>query len=269
MRVLLSRFSQSLPVGLLAVAVLFAYWLPTAWWLWGLAHSAEVSLPDGLPFWRLVWRTCFLSLLASTFSIASAYPFVLTWRMSGSMARRTITTLMMFPLIMGLLARNYSWVGMLTNRGELGRLGRALLGDTLLFSSGGVVVVMATIFTPIAFFILLQGVRLVQMEQIEAARTLGLTEWRAFLFVVLPMTQRAAALTAGFTFALAVGFFVTPQMIGGGKHDFVGNAILGFVEFGRFEKASAIALAFLALMLVPALGIALFSLRRRAFLSGR
>ena len=260
---------SELPKYTLAIVVLAAYWVPIIWWLWDFMLAKEMVFPKGLPFGSLVWRSCSLSFFASAISLIAAYPFVLVWRISGSLTRRVITALMVIPLLMGLLPRNYSWIGLLTNPQLFGQLGRWFFGDVFLFSKIGVIVVMATIFLPISFFILLQGARSVRREHIEASRSLGVTDWKTIFVVIVPMTYRAAVLAMGFTFAFAVGFFVTPSMVGGGKYDFIGNAILVFVELGQFEKASTIALAFLALMILPAIGVLLFALRRRALVSGR
>jgi len=260
---------SELPAYALAAVVLAAYWVPIIWWLWDFILVKEVVFPKGLPFESLVWRTCSISFYSSAISLIAAYPFVLVWRTSGSLARRVIAALMVIPLLMGLLARNYSWIGLLTNRQLFGQFGRWFFGDSFLFSITGVIVVMATIFMPMSFFILLQGARSVRREHIEASRSLGVNDWKTVFVVIIPMTYRAAVLALGFTFAFAVGFFVTPYMIGGGKYDFIGNAILVFVEFGQFQKASTIALAFLALMILPTIAVLLFAIRRRALVSGR
>ena len=254
---------------LLAVLLLLFYWFPIVWWVGNLLIGRGVYLPPGLPLWSLIGRTVTLSLMSSVLSVLVAYPGVLLWRLSGSPARRLVLALMVLPLLMGLLSRNYSWIGLLSNRGIIGSVGSTLLGEDFLYSRTAVVVVMASVFMPISFFILVQGTALIRKIQIDAAKTLGAPDWRIVFSVVLPLTRRAAALAIGFTFALAVGFFVTPRMLGGGKYDFVGNAILMYVDLGLFNAASTVSIIFLAVGLLPAIGIAWYSMRRRRLVSGR
>ena len=235
----------------LVVILLVCYWVPIAWWAWRAFTGPGIALPHGLPFGHLVVRTVVLSFLASSLSVVAAYPFVLLWRLSPRVSRPMGLLVMAAPLLMGLLARNYSWIGLLSNQGAPGALARAILGGGFLYSSTGVVITMACIFTPLSFFILLQGVHTASMAHVESARTLGAPDWKILMFVVLPLTFRSAVLALGFTFAFAVGFFVTPRMIGGGKYEFVGNSILMYVDLGRFDIATAISLAFLAVMTIP------------------
>jgi putative spermidine/putrescine transport system permease protein len=180
-----------------------------------------------------------------------------------------MSAIMVLPLLMGLLARNYSWIGLLSNPGSIGNIGKVLFGAKFLYSQNAVVLVMTSVFVPISYFILVQGVRSIRAVQFDAAQTLGLTDYKIVFFVMLPMTIRAAILAFGFVFAFSVGFFVTPSMLGGGNYDFIGNAILVYINFGRFEIASTISLAFLGLILAPAIVIAWYALKRRHFVSGR
>lgn len=177
--------------------------------------------------------------------------------------------MMVLPLLMGLLARNYSWIGLLSNPGIIGSSGRVLFGSGFLYSIGAIIVVMVCIFVPVSFFILIQGARAIRTVQIDAARTLGVPDWKIVFKVLIPLTTRAALLAFCFTFSLAVGFFVTPNMIGGGKYDFIGNAILMYVDLGSFEVASSLGVIFLGIMIIPSIGIALYALKRRKLISGR
>src|SRR3712207_9412296 len=108
----------------------------------------------------------------------------------------------------------------------------------------------------------------VKDRYVEAARTLGAKDWKILLFVIIPLSLRAALLAFGLILAMAVGYFVTPNMMGGGKVDFVSNATLQYINLGLFGGASAVAIYFLAIMIVPVLLIALFALKRRALLTG-
>ncbi len=256
------------PALILGIIVATTYWLPMFWWLFYIA-TGGIEWPEGLPFWSLAMHTSYLCLFSTILAIIISYPFVIVWRFSNAVVNKCITALMIIPLIMGLLARNYSWIGLLTNQGSFGTLGRRILGDDFLFSSYAIILVMAVIFVPVAFFILIQATRSIRSEHIEAARTLGVPDWRILFVVVLPITYRAAILAAGFIFALSVGFFVTPSMIGGGNYDFIGNAVLLYVNLGDFQKASTLALAFLGLTILPVIGVTILSLRRRTLISGR
>ena len=59
----------------------------------------------------------------------------------------------------------------------------------------------------------------------EASRDLGAGAWATFLRVTLPLTASGVAAGAVFVFVLSIGNFVTPDLLGGGKVQMVGNLI--------------------------------------------
>jgi ABC-type spermidine/putrescine transport system permease subunit I len=256
--------------SLLIVCALL-YWGPLLAWLIKHFLTEPISLPRDFPFWSLVLRTGKFSLIAAAASTIASYPLVLVWRFSGSkVSKVAVNSMMLVPMIMGLLARNYSWIGMLSEQQALSHTEWPLLANIqLLYTPFSVYVVMSCIFVPIAFFVLVQSVAAVSQYHIDAARTLGLPDWKILFRVVLPLTYRGAALAFGLILALSTGYFITPQMIGGGKVDFISNAILISVNQGRFGQASMLAVLFLLVMAIPAALITWFAIRRRLLVSGR
>jgi len=266
------RIQPTVAIGASALLLLMSglYWFPLMWWLAKNLLGDRTSLPADLPFIALVERTLIVSVVGATISIIAAYPLMLIWRLSGVVAKQITVSLMVIPMVMGLLARNYSWLGMLASNKPLPSMGWSWLGGaSLMYTRLSVYIVMTCVFIPISFFILIQGASYVSQSHLDAAKTLGTPDWKIVFVVVLPLTFRAAALAFGLTLAMSVGFFITPHMIGGGKVDFISNAILTFVNFGRFGLASKLALNFVAIMMVPAAVIMVYAFRRRRLVSGR
>ena len=83
--------------------MLIFYWIPVAWWMMKYLLTENTSLPQEFPFVALTFRTLIVSILVSAASILGAYPLVLIWRLSGSYAKLIAITLMIIPMIMGLL----------------------------------------------------------------------------------------------------------------------------------------------------------------------
>jgi len=265
-------FARVLPrVGSLALPVLIAilYLLPLSYWTLSSTLSEPVSLPSGLPFASLMLRTSLVSAISASLAVLSAFPLALHWRLSGYRMRRAFVFLMVTPLIMGLLARNYSWIGMLSSQTWLSSMGWISLGGaSILYTLASVCLVMTCVFVPVAFFMMIQGICSVSLEHIDAARALGVPDWKIIFVVILPLTRRAALLAFAFIFAMASGFFITPRMIGGGKYDFISNAILLYVNLGSFGDASSVALTFFAIMLLPIAVIVCYAVRLRHLVMG-
>jgi putative spermidine/putrescine transport system permease protein len=267
-----SRVQPAVIVGssvLLAVIGVF-YWLPLMWWLVKYLLTDPTPLPQDLPLWALIERTLLISTVSAALSVIAAYPLMLVWRLSGSNVKQIAVTLMVIPMVMGLLARNYSWLGMLASNKVLPSMGWSLIGGKeMMYTSLSVYIVMTCVFIPISFFILIQGASYVSGAHVDAAKTLGVPDWKIVMVIVIPLTFRAAALAFGVTLAMSVGFFITPRMIGGGNIDFVSNAILAYLNYGHFGLASRLALDFLGVMLIPVTVIMVYAFRRRLLVTGR
>lgn len=223
-----------------------------------VAISAETAVLYAL-------RTVVLALVCASCSVIASYPIAYVWWCSPDRTRRLLFVIVITPMCMGLLARNFSWIALLSNPNALVPQWLARVGvQQFLYTWTAVATVMSCIFVPLCYFILLQGFALVRPPLIEAARTLGASDRSLLVKLVLPITSRSILLAFAFTFALACGFFVTPRMIGGSKHPLLGNAILKYlVDLGDFASASALALWFALIAAIPAIPTLYFALRRR------
>jgi len=161
---------------------------------------------------------------------------------------RMLAFFMTLPLLVGFVARNYSWIGLLSHfyAGPLAFIGR--LQD----SAVGVLVVMSVVFTPFAYFIISQGTMRLQPEYFASARTLGATDARAFCVIALPLVLPSVGIAIGTTFILGLGYFITPQLIGGGNVPFIGNGVVRLLnDLGDVAAASRLAIALLLTVLLP------------------
>jgi putative spermidine/putrescine transport system permease protein len=125
----------------------------------------------------------------------------------------------MIPFWTSVLARSLAWVILLGRRGVVNEwlVATGLVHQPLplLFNSFGVQIGMVHVLLP--FMILPIWAVLARLDPALplAARSLGASPGRAFLHVVLP--QSLPGLAAGMTlvFMLAVGFYITPALLGG------------------------------------------------------
>jgi len=89
---------------------------------------------------------------------------------------------------------------------------------------------------------------------LEAAADLGARRWRTLVDVVLPLALPGVVAGSIFTFALTLGDFITPILIGG-----AGSSLLGNVVFDNVGIASNIPFA-AALAMVPVAIMAVYLL---------
>jgi spermidine/putrescine transport system permease protein len=105
----------------------------------------------------------------------------------------------------------------------------------------------ATILGFVHFFVMLLTLtiyaNLVQIKDSyrRAAADLGASPLQTFLYVTLPLSLPGVAVGAFLTFVLAIGDFITPQILGGGKELLLPQAIMLQIERrGDFPMASAL-----------------------------
>jgi ABC-type spermidine/putrescine transport system permease subunit I len=220
---------------------------------WEIISDPHVENTSGTAF------VLFRSQIGNTFALAAASASFATLLgslvacyavFSSGSRQRTISVIMAVPLLIGFVARNYAWLGLLQSLQAFGAV-----GGLLLYSRLGIVVVMGTVMLPFAYFTSLQGVRTVQRMHLESALTLGVPKERLPIVVVLPIALRGILVGLVLTMVLAAGYFITPRMIGGGHSDFVSNGVLTLRDqLGDMTGAAQMAFG-LMLAVLPVAGL--------------
>jgi putative spermidine/putrescine transport system permease protein len=150
--------------------------------------------------------------------IALGYPLAYLTT-TGPRARALLATAVMVPFWTSVLARSLAWVILLGRRGVLNEwlvsLGAIDQPLPLLFNSLGVQIGMVHVLLP--FMILPVWSVLARLDPALplAARSLGASPARTFLHIVLPLSMPGLAAGVTLVFMLAVGFYITPALLGG------------------------------------------------------
>lgn len=221
-----------LPLGLLLVA---AYLLPFA----GVLRWS-VTLPEpGLGQYRtaltdplvrsVLIRTLRICLIVTALSVAGGYVLALIW-VRGSPWQRLVAELcILIPFWISLLTRAFGWLALLSNRGIINTWMQAagLTEDpvTLVRNEFGVIVGMTHFLIPFAVFPIASAMRQLDERVLMAARGMGASRARIFASVFLPMTMPGVLGAALIVFVFALGFFVTPAILGGGRSVMVAELI--------------------------------------------
>jgi spermidine/putrescine transport system permease protein len=98
----------------------------------------------------------------------------------------------------------------------------------------------------------------------EASRDLGAGAWVTFFRITLPLTVSGVAAGAVFVFVLSIGNFITPDLLGGGKLQMVGNLVYDqFLTARDWPFGSALSSILIAIMLLVLLAQAVAANRVR------
>ena len=204
--------------------------------------------------------TLLLCLEVMALSVLVGYPVAwFIWQQKG-MRRYLLLLLAVMPLFMSYIVKLYTLRSML---GLNGLLNQMLLGigliekpsQVFLFNQRAVLVTMVVIYLPFVVLPIFLALERIPRSLLQASVDLGAGAWDTFRRIVLPLSLPGTIGGALFAFVLALGDFVTPQMVGGTTGFTIGRII--FSQFGlAYDWPFGAALATL-LLLVALAGILL------------
>jgi putative spermidine/putrescine transport system permease protein len=168
---------------------------------------------------RSLWNTIEISFLSTTLCLLLGYPLAYLMATTSARARRVLMFLVLIPFWTSILVRTFAWIVILGNNGLVNRALAALgLTDTpmkLLFNMVGVQIGMVHVLLPFMVFPLVAVMLRIDPNILHVARSLGAVPRRAFRHVFLPLSLPGIAAGCVLVFLLAVGFYVTPALLGG------------------------------------------------------
>jgi len=236
---------------------------------WTLSHF-QTALGAG-PYRTILISTLKLSLVVAVACTVVGYPVAYFLADRPQRQQRLLLLFIMTPLWVSVLIRTYSWIVLLGREGLVNSLFRFLgIADAplhLLYTRGAVYAAMIQVLLPIAILTMFSAMTSINRSLMSAARILGASPWRAFIAVFLPLSVGGAASAAVLTFVLALGFFITPALVGGPKDAMIANVIAQQIsETLDWGLGSALGMALLASGLII-VGLAAIALRRFTFIS--
>ena len=206
-----------------------------------------VPVPDDQAvFVRLLRRTVGIGITATALCVVLAYPvaYVLT-TLTGAKARLALA-LVLVPFWTSVLVRTTAWFILLQREGPINALlvGAGVLHAPaqLMFTRFAVLLSIVHILLPFAILPMYGVMRRLDPALMRAAGALGARPWQAFARVYLPLSMPGVAAGAALVFLLAVGYWVTPALVGGPTDQMVGNAIAAYTnETLNWGMAAALA----------------------------
>jgi len=194
-----------------------------------------------------------VTLIVTAISVVVAYP--LAWVLAERVPerwQRAALMLTILPFWTSYVVRSYSWLLLLAERGVVNRalMATGLLDQPLQLANTRA----ATVIGFVHFFVMLLTLTIyANFKQLspsyrKAAADLGAGGVQTFLHVVLPLTLPGIMVGAFLTFVLAIGDYVTPQLLGGSNELLMPQLVIQ--QIGRRADLPLAAALSLILMLV-------------------
>ena len=180
-------------------------------------HYAELW---GEPaYFRALANTLEISLASTALCLLLGYPLAFLMATTSAGIRRAMMIFVLVPFWTSILVRTFAWIIILGNNGLVNRtlqaLGVVSAPIKLLFNMTGVQIGMVHVLLPFMVFPLLAVMSRIDPNFRLVARSLGASPRRAFRHVFLPLSLPGVAAGCALVFLLAVGFYVTPALLGG------------------------------------------------------
>lgn len=201
----------------------------------GLANYARF-FGEGV-FLPVFLRTCLLAVEVAGITVLVGYP-VAIWLASLD-GRRKLLIVLAFavPLLMSYIIKIYAIRAILGGQGWLNRLllwsgAIATPIEALLFNLTAVLITLSVLLLPFTILPIFVALERIPRGLFEASADLGAPAWATFRHVTWPLSRRGVLIGASFTFVLALGDFVTPQMVGG-----MSGITFGRIVYSQFGLA--------------------------------
>jgi mannopine transport system permease protein len=199
-----------LPLGMLLRESLF---VPS----FTLEHYRRVF--DEPVYLRVMYRTIRISALVTLISLLLGYPLAAMMARTRGLMLNLLLVAVLLPLWTSVLVRTYAWLVLLQRNGVvndlLTGLGVVDAPIQLLRTEGAVVLAMSHVLLPFVVLPLYATLRAIPDDYARAARMLGANGFAVFRHVTLPLSMPGITSGCVMVFLLALGFFVTPALIGG------------------------------------------------------
>jgi len=193
--------------------------------------------------------------LATLFALLIGYPAAYAIALAPARHQTRLLILVMLPFWSNYLIRTYAWIVLLNREGLINR-GLETIGLideplNILYNQFAIVTGLVYNYLPFVVLAIYSSIQQLNPEMREASADLGAPAWKTFLRVTLPLTLPGVAAGAVFVFVLSIGNFITPDLLGGGRVQMVGNLIYDqFLTARDWPFGAALSMVLIAIMML-------------------
>lgn len=180
---------------------------------------------------KLFMRTLWLSGLITSLCLLLGFPVAYLLATLPLRHSNLLMICVLLPFWTSLLVRTTSWIVLLQTQGVVNDVlvTLGIFSDEgrvqMIYNATGTVVAMTHILLPFMILPLYSVMRTISPSYVRAARSLGATPFSAFRRVYLPQTMPGVGAGCLLVFILAIGYYITPALVGGQSGQLISNII--------------------------------------------
>ena len=169
--------------------------------------------------------------------------------------RNILLLLITIPFWTNLLIRTYCWILVLRDtglvNGALINLGIINEPITMLYTEGAITIGLIYTYVPFMVLPIYAALERLDVRLIEAARDLYCSRWIALRYVVIPLAMPGIIAGSILVFIPAIGAFIAPDLLGGGKNLMLGSLVqLQFSSARNWPFGAALSMVIMAVVLL-------------------
>ena len=171
-------------------------------------------------YWGTFLSTLYLCLKVSVIGVLVGYPVAyFIWKRKGWL-KYLLILLFILPLFMSYIVKIYTMRAILDLSGILNKLLVAIHilqepSRQFIYNQTAILITMVVIFLPFIILPIFLSLERIPKNLVNASSDLGAGTLTTLRHIILPLSLPGTISGALFTFVLALGDFVTPQMVGG------------------------------------------------------
>ncbi|MPV85421.1 ABC transporter permease [Ostreibacterium oceani] len=205
---------------------------------------------------KLFKRTFFMSALITFLCIVLAYPISYLMAILPLRKSNLLMILVLLPFWTSLLVRTSAWIVLLQSQGVVNDLlvWSGLINNEsrlqMIYNATGTTIAMVHILLPFVVLPLYSVMKTIQPSYMRAAISMGAHPFVAWWRIYFPLTLPGLAAGVILVFIIAIGYYITPALVGGQTGIFISNLIADNMRGTTAQLKLALSLASLLLIAV-------------------
>ena len=179
----------------------------------------------------LWWRTIQVSIIVTLACLLLAYPVSYLLATLPMRISNLLMICVLMPFWTSLLVRIVAWMIMLQQNGVVNDtlVAAGILSDdnrlAMMYNFNGTIIVMTQILLPFMILPIFSVMKTIPPSYMKAAQNLGATPTLAFIRVYMPQTIPGIGAGCILVFIVAIGYYITPELVGGKDGRLIGNMV--------------------------------------------
>ena len=179
----------------------------------------------------LWWRTVMVSIIVTIACLILAYPVSYLLATLPMRISNLLMICVLMPFWTSLLVRIVAWMIMLQQNGVVNDtlVAAGILADDnrleMMYNFNGTIIVMTQILLPFMILPIYSVMKTIPPSYMKAAQNLGATPTLAFIRVYMPQTIPGIGAGCILVFIVAIGYYITPELVGGKDGRLIGNMV--------------------------------------------